>query len=245
MALARVSANFGSVGAADAASARPAAATAATTERLRNHRLMPRMLACGTDEKKADGSAFQRFRCHDFDPETAQPDIGALTRRQQADRGNAEILEDLRAQADFAPLLRTCRIRPRVTMWNVGDRNAGGAITQVYNHAASGFLESRQRRPNRFCTTEDVADHIGTMQPGRDVLPARDIAVDESHMMHAVERRDIGISLKSADLGCNLEFANTLDELVAALPVGNQICDRELRQAVFFGEGRNFRPPHH
>src|SRR5262245_36764364 len=218
MALARVSANFGSVGAADAASARPAAATAATTERLRNHRLMPRMLACGTDEKKADGSAFQRFRRHNFDPETAQPDIGALARRQQADRGNAEIFEDLRTQADFAPLLRTCRIRPRVTMGNVGDRNAGGAVTQVHNHTASGYLESRQRRPNRFGATEDVADHIGTMQPGRNFLSARDIAIDESHMMHAVEWRDIGVSLQSADLGRNLEFADALDELVAALP---------------------------
>src|SRR5262245_52639590 len=110
-------------------------------------------------------------------------------------------------------------------MRNVGDGDAGGAVTQIHDYAASGFLESRQRRPNRFGAAEDVADHIGTMQSGRDVFSARDIAVDESHMVHAVERCEIGISLKSADLGRNMEFADALDELVAALPVGDQIRD--------------------
>src|SRR5262249_24275908 len=133
MALARMSASL-AVGAADAASTRPAAATAARTARLRNDRTMAGMLAWGTDEKKAARSASQRFRRHDFDAKPTQTHIGALARRQQPDRGNAKILEDLRPQADFAPLLRTRRIGPSIAMRNVCDGDTGGAVTQVHDH---------------------------------------------------------------------------------------------------------------
>ena len=83
------------------------------------------------------------------------------------------------------------------------------------------------------------------MQSGRDVLSASDIAVHKSHVVHAVEWRNVGITLKRADLGRELELTDALDELVAVLPVGDQIRDRELCQIVLFREGCNFRPPHH
>src|SRR5690348_7693084 len=102
------------------------------------------MLACGIGEKKAGPSAFQRFRRHDFDAETAEADISALARGQQADRGNAEILEDLRAQADLAPLLRARSIRAGVTVRDVGDRNAGSAVAQVDDHTAPSLFEACQ-----------------------------------------------------------------------------------------------------
>src|SRR4029453_542521 len=43
------------------------------------------------------------LRLDDPDAETFEPDIVAFARGDQDDRGNAEILEDLRAEADLAP----------------------------------------------------------------------------------------------------------------------------------------------
>src|SRR5262249_56269006 len=43
---------------------------------------------------------------HDLDPEAREPDIGEPGRGQQADRGDAQILENLGAKPDLAPLPR-------------------------------------------------------------------------------------------------------------------------------------------
>ncbi len=48
---------------------------------------------------------------------------------------------------------------------------------------------------------EHVADDVGAVQPRRHVAAVADVAVDEGHVMHAVERRHIGIALERADLG--------------------------------------------
>ena len=42
-----------------------------------------------------------------------------------------------------------------------------------------------------------------------------------------------------------LEFADPLDQLVAALPVGDQFGDRDLRELVLLREGGDLRPAHH
>src|SRR4051812_13335712 len=49
--------------------------------------------------------AVGRFGVGDFNAEPGQPDVGELRRGQQPDRGNTEVLEDLRAEPDLAPLL--------------------------------------------------------------------------------------------------------------------------------------------
>src|ERR1700719_3184890 len=46
----------------------------------------------------------QRLGRDDLDAEAGEPDIGALGRGQQPDRGDPEVFEDLRAEADLAPL---------------------------------------------------------------------------------------------------------------------------------------------
>ncbi len=47
-----------------------------------------------------------------------------------------------------------------------------------------------------------------------------------------VERRDIGIARERADLALDREFGDPLDQLVARLPVGDQVGDRDLRELV-------------
>src|SRR5262245_32393896 len=49
-------------------------------------------------------SAIERLGSDDFDAEAGKADISPLARGEEADRGNAEVAQNLRAQSDFAPL---------------------------------------------------------------------------------------------------------------------------------------------
>src|SRR5690242_10316889 len=130
-------------GVAIAASVRPAAAITAAIVRLCNRRPMPEILACGTGKKKTERSAFQRFRGHDLDPETTKAHVSALGGGQQADRGNPEVLQDLGAKPDFAPLPGAGRIRFGIaSMRDFSHRNAGRTVAQIDDDAAPVSLEA-------------------------------------------------------------------------------------------------------
>src|SRR4051812_48924218 len=104
---------FGAAKLSPASAAMAAAATMAKTA-IRPH--MRASCADGTamvarqrgEEKTA--LAVGRFGIGDFNADPGQPDVGKLRRGQQPDRGNTEVLEDLRAEPDFAPLLGAGRI---------------------------------------------------------------------------------------------------------------------------------------
>src|SRR5450756_3121186 len=103
--------------------------------------------------------AFQRFGPHDLDAEAAEADISALAGGEQPDRGNTDVLEDLRAQADLAPLPRARGVGAGVAlMRDFRHRHAGGAVTQIDDDAAAGGLETRQRRVDRLGAAEHIAD---------------------------------------------------------------------------------------
>jgi hypothetical protein len=63
--------------------------------------------------------------------------------------------------------------------------------------------------------------------------------------MHAVEWRHIGIAVERPDLGGDVEFGDPLHQLVAVLPIGDQLGDRNLRELVPLGEGGDVRSAHH
>src|SRR5258708_6077694 len=66
----------------------------------------------GTISAECDDSSLpDRLARGDLDAEAREAHIVVIGRGQQADRGNAEILEDLRAEADLAPLALTRRFR--------------------------------------------------------------------------------------------------------------------------------------
>src|SRR5450830_1202920 len=145
-------------------------------------------------------SAFQRFGRHDLDAEAAEADVGALAGCEQADRGNAEVFENLRAEADLAPLPRTGGFGAGVALVrNFRYRHAGGAVAQIDDDAAAGRLELRERGADRLGAAEHVADHIGAMQPRQHALAVADLAIDEGHVVHAVEWGDIGVAVERAD----------------------------------------------
>ena len=135
--------------------------------------------------------------------------------------------------ADLAPLLRARSVGAGIALVRDGrDRHAGGAVAQIDDDAAAFRLEARQRGADRLGAAEHVADHVGAMQPRRHVLAVADVAIDEGHVMHVVERRDVGIALaacRSRTPAGNSPTRST--SFSRALAIGDQIGDRDLRRA--------------
>src|SRR5690349_7245281 len=106
----RCASNGGMLG---AARLNPASAAAATSTSPPKTAIRPRIQASCT--RRADGGtglrpgkgdlAVSHLGVGNFNAETSQPDIGQLCRGQQTDRGNSEILQNLRAKPYLAPLL--------------------------------------------------------------------------------------------------------------------------------------------
>src|SRR6202035_2224447 len=84
-----------------------------------------------------------RLRRHDLDAEAGEPDVAVLRRGDQADRRDAEVLEDLRAEPDLAPLALPLGLGAGVALLAVlvpalGDRrhrHADRAVAQEDEHA--------------------------------------------------------------------------------------------------------------
>src|SRR5258708_1570203 len=131
-------------------------------------------------QKKGRRSVIDRLSRHDLDAEAAKAHVSALAGSQQANGGNLEVFENLRAETDLTPLPRASGIGGRVIpVRNFRHGNACGAIAQKDNHAAPRRLEPRKSRMNWFCTPEYIADHISAMQARQDALAVADVTVDE------------------------------------------------------------------
>src|SRR5262249_58250485 len=135
-------------------------------------------------------TSIQAFRRYDLDSEAGKPHIGESAAGEQADRGDAEILEDLRAESDLAPLPRAGLLRRGGAGLRDGMRgHSGGAVAQEDDHAAAFLLEALQRGWHPIGAAEDVADDVGAVQPRQHALAVADAAVHEGHVMDGVERR--------------------------------------------------------
>src|SRR5207237_1995837 len=142
-------------------------------------------------------------------------------------------------------LLRAGGIRTGIAfMRNLRYRYARGTVAQKNDHATSGCFEARKRGMNWLGAAKDVANDIGAMQPRQYTLAVADVAIDKCHVMHTVEWRQIGITVERADFRSHMKLADPFDQLVAALPVGDELGNRHLRQFVLLRERGNFRPTH-
>src|SRR5260370_13856444 len=83
---------------------------------------------------------FKLFVADDLDAKTGQSLVVVHRRRQMTDRGDAEIAQDLRADADFAPLPVAVGFGGFLFgQGRYGD--AGGAVAQIYQHTSAGLPE--------------------------------------------------------------------------------------------------------
>src|SRR5512139_2433596 len=100
----------------------------------------------GAAAKKRPCLAVYRFGRRDLDTEAAETNVCALARREQADRGDAQVLQNLRAQADLAPLPRARSLGAAVAfVRDFRHRHAGGAVAQINDDAAAFRLKALQR----------------------------------------------------------------------------------------------------
>src|SRR5713101_5910082 len=110
------------------------------------------------------------------------------------DRGDAEVAQDLRTDADLAPLPVAIGFR-RTLFADRLDRNPGGAIAQIHQHAAAGILEMPQHDLHPRLAGEEVFYDIGLVQPRQHILAVANAVIDERDVRDFIERRTIGIAL--------------------------------------------------
>src|SRR5262249_45357938 len=98
---------------------------------------------------------FKPFVGDDLDAEAGQSLVVMHRRGEVDDRCDAEIPQDLRADADLAPLPVAVGFRGLgLAQWC--DGHAGRTVTQVDQHAASGALEMIEHHLHAGWTGEQV-----------------------------------------------------------------------------------------
>src|SRR5260370_8393672 len=97
---------------------------------------------------------------HDLDAKPRKADIGELGGGEQADRCDAQVLENLGAQAHLAPLPRARHFGPGRARLRDGVRgHTRRAIAQEDDYAAPFLLEALQCGLDRMPAPEAIADH--------------------------------------------------------------------------------------
>ncbi len=147
----------------------------------------PRRLAPPvTKAMRAVLMASELLGAEDFDAEAGEAHILPLFGRKDADRLDAEILEDLRAEAHFAPLFQARRLA--AGCGGGGRRHADGTFPQIDDDAAPGLLDLRQGAHDAAVLgIEDVRHGVFLLQADDDVAAVADIPVDDGDMMRSIE----------------------------------------------------------
>ena len=169
--------------------------------------------------------------------------LRGLPVRRRIER-DAEIAQDLRAEADLAPLRRPLAFRAGRRGAGEFGRHARRAVAQIDQHAAPSSL-NRCSTLSIDAAAEDVADDVGAMQPRRHAAAVADRAVDEGEMQHRIERRAIGVDGHLADRRLDRKARDPLDQILARLAIGDEVGDRNALEPVLGGEGLDLRPDHH
>src|SRR5258705_3174816 len=181
--------------------------------------------------------------------------------RQQPHRPDAEVAENLRADAvialvrleaeafvgahGFEPLV------PRLVRADlVGEADAAPFLVQVQQDAAPFRGDTRHRRLELRAAVaargvKDVAGQALRMHPDEHVLALADVAAHQRDVGHVVDGVLVGEDLEVAVLGWQLRVRGTLDETLGPHPVLDQIGDRDHRHRVLAGELRQLRHTGH
>src|SRR6202140_5188574 len=196
-------------------------------------------LRCAPRDDGGYALAFELFVGDDLDAEAGQSLVGVHRRRQMTNRGDAEIAQDLGPDADLAPLPVAVGFGGPLLRQR-RNRNPGGAISQVNQHTAAGFLEVFEHDLYALRPGEDVLDDIGLVEPGQHVLAVADAIIDESDVRDGIERRAISVTLQRPDRAFRGECRDPLDQFLARLAVGDHIGDGDVLELV---AGWEPRPP--
>src|SRR5258708_21566983 len=109
------------------------------------------------------------------------------------DRGNAEIAQVLGADTDLAPLPVAVGFGGSLLRQR-RNRNAGGAVAQVYQHAAAGFFEMFEHGLHALRPGENVPDDIRLSKARHHVLAIAHAVTNERTLRDLIARRAIRLN---------------------------------------------------
>ena len=160
----------------------------------------------------------------------------------------AEVDEDLRADAVVAQVDRQAELEVGVDgvhalvlqvvgLELVQQADAAALLGQVEQHAGALALDHRQRRLELLAAVaaqrvEDVAGQALRVDAHEDVGRARDVALDQRHVVLGVDQRAVADGGELAEAGRQPRLHHALDEPVVLAPVGDQVGDRDHLQPV-------------
>src|SRR5690606_9336518 len=181
------------------------------------------------------------FSIDDLDAESFQTHEVALALGPKADRGNPQVLQDLRAQPDFPPfglaldgLGMAFAIRDPVPAIFV--RDADRALAQIDEDSPSLLAHPLGDLLRQILHAENIRNHVFPVQAHRNVLTVADIAENDGEMLHRLPWQRVSKGGRRASGGLDGKARMALDELFLALPVGDQVGHRNLPQTVLFRE---------
>src|ERR1700739_2464914 len=116
----------------------------------------------------------ERLGRGDLDTKAREPDISARARRQDVDRRDSKVAQDLCPEPDFAPLDIALVLRTGAFLPDRRYRHARGALAQIDEDTSSGCLEVAQRGMDWLGAAEHIFKHVGSMEPRRHTLAVAD-----------------------------------------------------------------------
>src|SRR5262249_6371335 len=150
--------------------------------------------------------------------------VSKLRGSEQADGGDPQILENLGAKADLAPLPRARDLGAgRARLRNGMRGHTRRSVAQENDHAATLLLAPLQGGLYCMCSAKDITMDVVAMQARKHFLAVTNSAVHERHMLDGIERSHISVAGERADLALHREFTDPLDELVARLAIGDEV----------------------
>src|SRR6516164_74173 len=102
----------------------------------------------------APRGSLERLGDGDLDAKAGKPDIGARAGRQQLNRRDPKIAQDLCPQPYFAPLHAALVLGAGFLLADSSRGHPRGAVPQIDEDALPGCLEPSQRRMDRLGSSE-------------------------------------------------------------------------------------------
>ena len=97
-------------------------------------------------------------------------------------------------------------------------------------------------RSSVLSAREHVVDHRLAVEADRHAAAVADVAEDDGEVLGRVPFGAVGDGVRRAGRGRDRELGDAVDELLAALAIGDQVGDRDLLQAVLSRRRRRPRP---
>ncbi|MEY9630843.1 hypothetical protein ABIA27_005878 [Sinorhizobium fredii] len=136
--------------------------------------------------------ALQDLGRGNLDAEAFEADIVTRTRREEADGGDAEVLEDLGAETDFQPFaFASLRFRMGLAFMlalsrRLRDADADRALAQIDDNAPTLAGDALHDLVDLAVIAEDVRADILEVKTDRNIDAVANVAENDGEMLHRI-----------------------------------------------------------